>query len=312
MKRTLITVLGAALLVSFVGTASAHIGTNVYPVYELPTSDLPDVRDGTLEDWEDVLPGQSLDHNEFLPLAVADGADIDPSDLAYRVFMAWHSAGNHLYAAIERVDDVYVNTYEGGDPINFWQFDSMEFMVDGDHTGGSYNGFSAEEYTEEERKLLTNFQAQQYVAIPESPDGITMGYQGNGAGWVPFPPFGDAGGFNDGNESPNTAVIELYVTPFDELNWNGPELSRRSTLAAGRIIGFQFSIPDFDAGCASCDPGGYHGFHTLSGQPNTWRLAENFVDGELVGCDTGDCGSAPDEITAVEASSWGRIKAGLR
>jgi len=310
MKRTLSLLLGAAMVVSFAGTASAHIGTAIYPIYELPTADLPDVRDGSLEDWEDVLPGQSLDHNEFLPLAVADGAAIDPADLAYRVFMAWHSAGVHLYAAIERVDDVYVNTYEGGDPINFWQFDSIEFMVDGDHTGGSYNGFSADEYSEEELKLLSNFQAQQYVAIPESPDGITMGYQGNGAGWVPFPPFGDAGGFNDGNESPNTAVIELYVTPFDELNWQGPELSKRSVLEAGRIIGFQFSVPDFDAGCASCDPGGYHGFHTLSGQPNTWRLAENFVDGELVGCDTGDCGSAPE--TAVEANSWGRIKAGLR
>lgn len=310
MKRTLILLLGAAMVVSYSGTASAHIGTSIFPVYELPTADLPDVRDGTLEDWEDVLPGQSLDHNSFLPLAVADGAAVDPADLAYRVFMAWHSAGVHLFAALERVDDVYVNTYEGGDPINFWQFDSMEFMVDGDHSGGSYNGFSAEEYSEEERKLLTNFQAQQYVAIPESPDGISMGYQGNGAGWVPFPPYGDGGGFNDGNESPNTAVIEVMVTPFDELNWQGPEVSRRSTLAAGRIIGFQFSIPDFDAGCAACDPGGYHGFHTLSGQPNTWRLAENFVDGELIGCDTGDCGSAP--ATAVEANSWGRIKAGLR
>lgn len=311
MRRIATLALAAAFVVGFTGAATAHIGSLVYPVYELPTQDLPDVRDGTLEDWEDVLAGASLDYTQFLPLAVADGAAIDPADLAYRVFLAWHSAGNHFYAAIERVDDVYVNTYEGGDPINFWQFDSIEFMLDGDHTGGPYNNFSAEEFSEEERKLLTNFQAQQYVAIPESPDGITMGYQGNGAGWVPFPPYGDAGGFNDGNESPNTAVIELYVTPFDELDWRGPELSRKSRLEAGRIVGFQFSIPDFDAGCYSCVPGGYHGFHTLSGQPDTWRLAENFVDGELVGCDYGDCGAAPIP-TAVQASSWGRIKAGLR
>jgi hypothetical protein len=83
-------------------------------------------------------------------------------------------------------------------------------------------------------------------------------------------------------------------------------LSRRSSLAAGTSIGFQISVPDFDT-----EAGAYHGFHTLSGQPNTWRMAENFVDGELVGCDSGDCGSAPLP-TAVAEDSWGRIKASFR
>ena len=46
--------------------------------------------------------------------------------------------------------------------------------------------------------------------------------------------------------------------------------------------------------------------------PGTYaRMAENFVDGELVGCDSGDCGSAPLP-TAVAEDSWGRIKASFR
>ena len=50
--------------------------------------------------------------------------------------------------------------------------------------------------------------------------------------------------------------------------------------------------------------GHYRAFHTLSGQAATWRFAERFVDGRLVGAG-GDMG------TAVEEDSWGRIKASL-
>jgi len=302
MKRVAIMVLALGFVLGISTGSNAHIGGLVFPIYEIPTSDLPDLQDGTLEDWEDVLPGTSLDHNSFAPLNVADGAGINPEDLAYRVFFAWHSASQTLHFAIERVDDVYVNTYEGGDLTGLWRFDSLEFMVDGDHTGGSYNGFSGDEYSAEELKLLTNFQAQQYVAVAEAPDGRTLGYQGNGQGWVTLPPFADAGGFAEG-ESPNTSVIEMYVTAWDELNWQGPAESKRSNLASGRMMGFQISVPDFDT-----EAGAYHGFHTLSGQPNTWRMAENFVDGELIGCDIGDCGSAA-QPTAVQADTWGRIKA---
>ncbi|MCC7262604.1 MAG: hypothetical protein IT369_08805 [Candidatus Latescibacteria bacterium] len=303
MKKSFVLTLAATVAVALSGTANAHIGTKVYPIYELPTSDLPDIRDNSLADWEDVLPGASLDQNEFAPLNVGDGAGINPADLAYRAFFAWNSASQHLYMAIERVDDKYVNTYAGGDLINLWQFDSIEFMVDGDHTGGAYNGFDAAVYTAEEIKLLANFQAQQYVGIAEAPDGRLLGYQGSGQGWVPLPPWADAGGYAEG-ESPNTSVIEMYVTPWDECNWQGPELSKRSELSGNKIIGFQLSVPDFDT-----DPGAYHGFHTLSGQANTWRMAENFVDGQLIPCDTGDCGNVP---TAVETDSWGRIKASLK
>ena len=121
MRRLATLLLAGALVFAYSDIASAHIGTKIFPMFELPTSDLPDLRDGTLEDWSDVLPGAALDHNDFAPLNVADGAGIDPADLAYRAFFAWHSAGSHLYMAIERVDDVYVNSYEGGDLTSLWQ-----------------------------------------------------------------------------------------------------------------------------------------------------------------------------------------------
>jgi hypothetical protein len=171
MKKLAILLLALSMTVAFGGIVSAQEAP-IYPIYELPTTDLPDLYDGTLADWEDVLPGTSLTHDDFAPLAVADGAGIDPADLAYRMYMAWNSADQRFYLCIERVDDVYINAYAGGDPSTMWQHDGAEFMIDGDHTGGSYNGFSVDEYGEEQAKLLTGFQAQQYTLIPETPDGI--------------------------------------------------------------------------------------------------------------------------------------------
>ena len=246
-------------------------------------------------------------HLDFAPqLSVGDDG-VDPADLAYRIFLAWHDKGNHLYAAIERVDDAYINTYPGGDPGRLFEFDGIELMVDGDHSGGRYARFGV---SDEEEKDLKNFQAQQYFAIAESPDNNTLGYAGFGTDWAVFPPFADAGGYSDGRESPNTSIIELYVTPWDELDWRGPDTSKSSDLAPGEIIGIQVTVPDFDRGCFSCVSPSYDGFFTLSGVTGTFSQADGFVDAELVPCSKGDCSQAPSTI--VEVDTWARIKASFR
>ncbi len=303
-----IAILILAIIASPISQASAHVGDREFPIFELPTVDLPDIYDGSMDDWNDVLPGISFDHNDFAPLDIGDGAGIDPSDLAYRVFLAWHDAGNLIYVAIERVDDAYVNSYDGGDPSRLFEHDGIEFMIDGDHSGGRYNRFRGVE--EDQRKHLTNSQAQQYFAIAESPDNQTLGYAGAGNDWVVFPPYADGGGFNDGGESPNSSIIEMYVTPWDQLDWRGPESSVASDLTAGSIVGLQISVPDFDRGCWSCVGNPYHGFHTLSGVEGTYFEADRFVDAELVPCNTGDCSMAPK--TVVQTDTWARIKASFR
>jgi len=294
------------LALTFALCMGSMVVAQVYPIYELPTTDLPDLYDHSLQDWEDVLPGTSLTQDDFAPLAVADGAGIDPADLAYRIFMAWNSTDQRVYLAIERVDDVYINPYEGGNPPDMWMSDGAEVMLDGDHSGGDYNGFSVDEYGEEQAKLLTGYQAQQYVMVPESPDGLLIGSNTAASGWVTNLPWAECGGYVEG-EAPTTSVMEGAMTAWDQLDWHGPEYSVRSTLEADRIIGFQISIMDWDV------VGTYHGFHTLSGLANTWRMADNFVSGQLIGCDYDDCGAAATPITtAVQAESWGRIKASLR
>ena len=279
------------------GEASAHLGDMVFPIYELPTSDLPDLHDGTLEDWEEVLPAASLDQHYFVSYGGLGG--IDPSSLAWRVFLAWHGASQRIYMAIERLDDVFIL----GEGTNL--------SVDGDHSGGQYAIF--EGVSEEQRKRLEYSQAQMYNARPESRDGLLLHTRAPGA-WEGAPPWADAGGFQHG-ESPNQSVVEFAVTAWDDLNWEGPELSRRSALEAGKIIGFHIDVEDsdresfcsgwFKLAIPEVVGHGQSGDMTFS----HFMFADNFVDGQLIPCHRGDCSGA---TTGVSRDSWGCIKASFK
>jgi hypothetical protein len=301
MRKSLCGLFAAALVVCVTGKAQAHIDVAGSPFlwFELTDADLAaiDIHDGNMDDWDAQFGTPSLVATDFYAdPTVGDGAQYDPNDLDFHIYLGWTRAarGNHMYLAIQRVDDVYINEYEGGNPGDLWRHDAVEFMLDGDHTGGQYGGWDASQYTEEELKLINNEQAQQYEGIPESPDGQLVGYLGAGTEWVNVLPYADGGGSAVGT-SPTVSTIEFFVTPFDDLIWNDPAGSVQSTLEPDRIVGFQISVPDFDVA-----PSQYHAFFTLSGQAETFRYAERFVDGILVGGDNG---------TAVEQSSWAQIKA---
>ena len=295
MKR-LYSLMAMGLILGLTSGANAHIGEQVYLLFELSEADLADIdlRDADIADWEDVVGDAQLVTTDFFQdPTVGDGAQYDPADLDYRIWLAWNGNLGTIWMGMERIDNVYINEYAGGDLGSLWQHDAIEFMLDGDHTGGDYTGSADANWTDEEKDLNNNRTAQQYVAIGDSPDGRHVGYLGKGTEWVNALPYADGGGGSTG-ESPTTTIIEFFVTPFDDLIWNSPDDSVASPLFDGKIIGFQISAQDMDEGVSD-----YRAFHTLSGQAATWRFAERFVDGRLVG--TGE--------TAVEEDSWGRIKA---
>jgi hypothetical protein len=293
-------ILLSLLTVGFIaGSSSAHIGDNVYLLFEIPAADIADIdlTDVSVADWEDVIGDPALVTTDFYQdPTVGEGAQYDPADLDYRIWLGYNGAASHVYMGMERVDNVYVNEYAGGDLGQLWRHDAIEFMLDGDHTGGDYTGSADENWTDEEKKLNGNRTAQQYVAIGDTPDGRHVGYQGGGSEWVNALPYADGGGGSVG-EGPTTTIFEFFVTPFDDLIWNAPGDSKATDLSDGKVIGFQISVPDFDVA-----PSEYRAFHTLTGQAATWRYAERFADGRLVGAGGG---------TAVEADSWGRIKASV-
>ena len=130
------------------GTAHAHIGDLVFPIYELPTSALPDLHDGTLEDWEAALI-PSLDHRDFLTRVKygVGGGDlpVDQTELAFAVFLAWHHASQRILVGVYRYDAYYQSRLPPEPPpaqVAFpeeemccWMWDRVELVIDGDHGG---------------------------------------------------------------------------------------------------------------------------------------------------------------------------------
>ena len=71
-------------------------------------------------------------------------------------------------------------------------------------------------------------------------------------------------------------VLEIYVTPYDDIIATEQEGSVATDLLFGNVIDFQIAMPDFDTA-----PQAYRGYHNLSGQAATFRFAERFIDGRL-------------------------------
>ena len=303
MRYALTAILAFGLVAGVVGQASAHAGEQILSIYELPTEDLPDLRDGTLEDWEEVLGDAYLTHDDFTAMEVGSGDPIDPSDLALKIYMAWNSMDQRLYMAWERVDDEYVNTYEGGDVFDTWMQDGVEFYVDGDHSGGPYYTGWTDSPDAEEVKSRVGRQAQSYYGIGSAPDGVFLGINNAGKDWVVSPPWGDGYGTNTGT-APTTSIIEVAVTVWDDLDWRGPELSTPSPLFAGKIMGFDLLVEDHEP-----TPASYSGFYGVAGVTGGYGTADKLIHAELVPCVGGDCGETP---TAVSAGTWGRIKASFQ
>ena len=114
MRKILLLTAMACLLAATL--CSAHVpGARLYYIYEFLDPDLPDLHDGSLEDWERLFFRPTFTTLDFQSLNVGEGAPIGPPDLAVQVYLGWNGSRNRFYAAIERLDDAYVNTYEGGD-----------------------------------------------------------------------------------------------------------------------------------------------------------------------------------------------------
>ena len=296
-----------ALVLALAGVCTAHTGQRLIEIFELPTSQLPDVRDGSLDDWDQNLPFASLDHRDFTDRS-GNFAAPDPTDLSLRAYLAWHSNTQRLYIGLELLDDSYINQYPGGDPTLIADQDHLLFSIDGDHSGDAFVLVPFEAYTLEEHRLSDFSQVQQYRLIAQSPDGRQLVALGAARGWVDQPPYADAGSFHF-DDVPSESIIEFYITPWDALDWQSADRSRPTFLAPDRIVGLDLQFFDYDTA-----PGLLEDHFGLGVLPfdNALRPigADLFVDGLLIPCDIEDCSIA--DISAVELDSWGRVKASFK
>ena len=312
MRTCIVPLLTLAPLLGPASDAHPHIGDEVYLFYELLDEDLHriDLTDGSIEDWYDVLGEPSLTAADFY----YPRSHYDPGNCDFRFWLGWHRRSGTLWVAMERFDDIYHNNYAGGTlepgfprPAMVLWDSYFSFMVDGDHSGGRYQfGHHCEGCTVEEANLLNNRQAQHWMAIAETTAGRQVGYDGVSE-WAVREPYAAAGGGVLG-ATPATSVTEMKVTPFDDLIYDDEAASAASELYPGKVIGFNLYTIDNDATEFS-DGMGPLDFQWLSDRVSTLSFADLFVDGLLVGA--GEDPSRYDDVSAVEPSSWARIKAAL-
>lgn len=276
--------------------AEAHRGDWVYPIYEIPSSAVPELHDGTLSDWEDAVPSPSLVTSDFETLV----GPVSPDNFAVQVYLSWNSRSQCIFVGIERVDDVIHNAYVEEARPTLYAVDGFAFFVDGDHSGGRYPDGSPD-----------GGHAQAYYALAGTPVGDRLWSWGTDNRWILDAAYTDLGsGIIEG--SPALVTTELKVSPWDVLDLLDRDASRRSELRAGGIVGFQVWL--FDTDERSGEPEGAYipiGSDTQYGGEYL-LTADAFLDGELVPCDILDCESVRSSDSVVKEDSWGRIKASFR
>ena len=263
-----------------------------YTIYEIPSSAVPELHDGTLSDWEDAVPSPSLVTLDFENPVGSVALD----DFAVQVYLSWSSRCQCLFAGIERIDDVIHNAYVDADLPTIYTVDGFAFFVDGDHSGGRYPVGS---------------QAQSYYVLAGTPVGDRLWSFRTENRWILEPAHTDLGSGIVGG-TPALVTTELRITPWDALDSLDHGGSRRSELRAGGVVGFQVWLFDADEGSGKPE-GAYTPIGSDTQYGGEYLLtADAFVDGELVPCDILDCESARGSGSVVKVDSWGRIKASLR
>lgn len=291
-------------------SAGAHSGGRLYPIPELTDAMLEKIQldDGSAEEWFDLTGEPTMSLVDFS----LHGTIPDPSDMDFRIWVAWRDDPDRLYVAFTASDDEYFVPELGyGNDIE------LQLAIDGNHSGGA--GYSNLSFDEAEGVWG---ESQQYLAMARTTSGdpalhahytssTGRGYihYGSADSWTVLPPYGDVGGDIAG-ENPTITVIELYVTPYD--SWqgyeSGPEEAVVTDLTAGEVIGFAIAVSEEDPG---------EGWYPLTPEAvqtrNPWEdllfhyRADVYLDGLLLPAHPTD----PGEGTAVESVTWGRIKASL-
>ena len=307
--------IGSALWAGLPAHAGAHSGGRVYPIVELTDEMLEKIQldDGMVDEWFELIGEPAMTLLDFK--TPSNYMAPDPSNLDFRIWLAWHDDPDRLYVAFAASDDLYRNDHDYDAPeggrSSIQMHDSITLAFDGDHSGGG--GFSGGSTGEEQMQAYGRTQRYQAIArtvtgpLIDTPDG-TRGFS-----WKVFPPYGDAGGGAFG-EAPTISVIELYVTLHDR--WGAWEIEETefSDLAPGHVIGFAIMVNDWDENergptwwipeaMEPTDPAEGRELDTI--MHVIFVQADYFLDGILLPA------NAEPEGAAVGSVSWGRIKASL-
>ena len=176
--------------------------------------------------------------------------------------------------------------------------------VDGDHGGeDSFDG----EVPEDGSRFAQNIHFRLPDIDPSSPNVNNEAtawawYWQSQATWTGELPWADNGYSSDAaelNAADVTGHAEWMLTLWDNLQWDDPDVSVVHDMVEGEIIGLNWEITDYD----NTEDNSKDQW-ILNGEATVWQTSSVSTDFLLAPVEEG-----VDLGTAVEAESWGRIKA---
>ncbi len=212
--------------------------------------------DGQTDDWQGVPTDYTYGTDQLNDTEDGMGTDIDAKDLDVQVTLGWVKGLNRIYFLYRAYDDYW--DFGRFNPKGYLN-DIFEIVVDGDLSGGPFifnplydkDALKWDSKTEaylENHFTFSGVHAQNYhIYTPPINDAWTLvwGCQP----WIASFPFANYAydyDFQPGESG--HLVLEGWITPFDYAPYEGPENAIQSTLHENKIIGFSWSVLDFDGG----------------------------------------------------------------
>ena len=290
MKRALILILAVCLLIP----ASAMAQRWAFGEDEVPTlyavgimgSAVPDI-DGDLSEWA-TYPAWNVwtFADNFIDNSFGTVKDLNSLDFTGK--LAWHPTTNMLYWAFDVFDDVHSQQSAKGECL-YWSQDDLEWYLDADMSGGSYNG------NEPDGVRRCGPAQQVAMLIGGVGDDICTC---SASKWSVEAPYLYLAGTVTEDATGSQTTYEVASRLFDFLD-ETPEASTIHQLAEGGMIAASWDIDDQDV-----DGGGQTTAWYTTSQTALYREADNLNSVVMSPLEWAVAGG----VTAVESSSWGAIK----
>jgi hypothetical protein len=300
MRRRTLLALSAIMVLAFAASVSGHtpVGETFFAA-QFPDNGVPTI-DGDPSDW-DIVP-ESPYHIRTDRMSAADASiglfergSSDPSDLNMDSVIGWNESSNRLYFLVSVFDDIH--NVDRDDVARFWEDDDIEINLNADHTGQDEANLEGEPWNNHYYGFVVPpVEGQFFFPAFPGPEWLQPGSDLLDFGWsFTGEQFGESTYFYE----VGMQVIESIPRVENPAQADSPIFD----LEEGEVIHFSIDIGDFD------EPGQtYDSFWSVSDDraccSGNSDLFLSPVDPDLEA-------ALADRPTAVEAASWGRIKANL-
>ena len=303
------TILGLTLALAITSTALAHNGRTGYiPAWPAPSTL---VLDGEEDDWgwldTDSFGIKPEEIASSLGEHAEQGPNPNPEDFSASAFMAWSPPPDNAFYFFGRAQDDTLRALEA--KSDWWNDDTLQLQYDFDHSAGNYLSEFENGYRHQLHPLGSKTEGAAAPPFSEEEGPLNWG------GWPPYTYVNTtilpAGAVH--NQTDVEYTFEVRTSPFASYSKLGPDESVPWVFEPESIIHFNFRWDDGDR-----DANGEQDLWNIVGDSYLCaREGEDCPDFILVPTDmldpypewqpTGD-EPGPGPATAVENSTWGRIK----